>query len=397
MDGLLTAVKTVTRDSRISLEPAGESRLPTERKTLAEHDVASPEHILSALKSKPDHEQLFEILSKLDPASEKTKIKHFDIRVPSPITAQILQVLASTTIPDHWSSTLNASSKGTGTRYKARAALLRSLSSVAGLNSLVAQLRSLIVVSRSTSRQLQSSGSKLHIQALLSVLSALLKPGNFISRLHTDMLAICDNDTQKQITWRELISLVAASRVLSTAAEALTSIREPNYLSPISWIGEGFHYASWLGGNICHMASKIDLYNELGWESAALLAGRALSLGYSDQLVREIYTGLLVDRILPEKFSLLLDHLRPTEQLAILEAIFRDIEKKHFSEELSGVQEDTASETINDIAALCAAVIGNRPYLEARVLEWLSKGQGGSINTAGLRRAILAVFSPHKE
>lgn len=93
---------------------------------------------------------------------------------------------------------------------------------------------------------------------------------------------------------------------------------------------------------------------------------------------------------------MLLDHLRPTEQLAVLEAIFRDIEKKHFSEELSGVQEDTASEKINDIAALCANVIGNRPYLEARVLDWLSKGQGGSINTAGLQRAILAAFSPHK-
>lgn len=281
MDGLLTAVKTVTQDSRISLEPAGESRLPTERKTQAEHDIASPEHILSALKSKPDHERLFEILAILDPESEKAKIKDFNIKVPSPITAQILQVLASTTIPDHWSSTLNASSKGTGTRYKARDALLRSLSSVAGLNSLVAQLRSLIVASRSTSRQLQSSGSKLHIQTLLSVLSALLKPGNFISRLYTDMLAICDNDTQKQITWRELISLVAASRVLSTAAEALTSIREPNYLSSISWIGEGFHYASWLGGNICHMASQIDVHNELDWKSAALLAGRALSLGYA--------------------------------------------------------------------------------------------------------------------
>lgn len=44
------------------------------------------------------------------------------------------------------------------------------------------------------------------------------------------------------------------------------------------------------------------------------------------------------------------------------------------------------------MAALISTVISSRPDLENQVVEWLSKSQGGSINTLGLRRALLATF-----
>jgi telomere length regulation protein len=92
---------------------------------------------------------------------------------------------------------------------------------------------------------------------------------------------------------------------------------------------------------------------------------------------------------------MLLDHLRRTEQLAFVEAIFRDIQRKHFLDDLSGTvgQSITPSEPIKGVAVLISVMISSRPDLESQVVEWLSKSQGGSINTLGLRRALLATLS----
>lgn len=287
MDGLLTAVKTVTRDSRSPPESTADfSRhdlQPRETGLTADaaKDQTSSTHILGVLKSKPERDELSQVLKILDPSNREIAPDQFDIRVPSPTSAQILQVLVSITIPDVW-SLLNAKSKDAKSRdTKLRAALLRCLSSVAGVSSLIAQLRSLIAASHSSSEHAQGSGSELRIRDILEVLAALLEPRDFLLRLYTDISTLYHNETQKQITWRELISLVAASRVLSTAAESLAFIKESTGLSKFSWVGEGPKYASWIGDNICYMSSKVDPNEHGAWKSVASFTGRALSLGYT--------------------------------------------------------------------------------------------------------------------
>lgn len=287
MDGLLTAVKTVTRDSRSPPESTADfSRhdlQPRETGLTADaaKDQTSSTHILGVLKSKPERDELSQVLKILDPSNREIAPDQFDIRVPSPTSAQILQVLVSITIPDVW-SLLNANSKDAKSRdTKLRAALLRCLSSVAGVSSLIAQLRSLIAASHSSSEHAQGSGSELRIRDILEVLAALLEPEDFLLRLYTDISTLYHNETQKQITWRELISLVAASRVLSTAAESLAFIKESTGLSKFSWVGEGPKYASWIGDNICYMSSKVDPNEHGAWKSVASFTGRALSLGYT--------------------------------------------------------------------------------------------------------------------
>lgn len=114
----------------------------------------------------------------------------------------------------------------------------------------------------------------------------------------------------------------------------------------------------------------------------------------ADQLAQEIYSNLLHDQSYGARFGLLLDHLKQAEQLAILEAIFRDIQKKHFPEDLSGARSSVApNETITGVATLCSAIIGDRIFLRNQITEWLAKSQGGSIQTVGLRRALLATFT----
>jgi telomere length regulation protein len=115
---------------------------------------------------------------------------------------------------------------------------------------------------------------------------------------------------------------------------------------------------------------------------------------FQDHLVREIYSGLLLDRALPKHFDSFYDKLRPTEQLAFLESVFRDLQKKFFPVGISYMDfADTSDQNVEGVAALCSIIISKRPHLESQLLDWLAKGQAGSIYTVGLRRALLAVLS----
>lgn len=417
MDGLLTAVKTVKRDTESPLGDASDSQRlhdasPGSPLDLDSRNISTAQ-IINVLKSNPNRDQLSLVLAALDPFNNSTQAKDLDIRIPSPTTAQMLQILVTTTIPDHWSS-LDAKPKERRPKNaRSRAALLRCLSSVAGLGSLVAQLRSLIAVARAPAKEGKSSGPQLVIRDLLIVLAALLEPHDFLLRLFSDLLAIYDNNTRRQVAWRELVSLIAGGRLLSTAAEALTLIDEQQASLSFSWLGDGSQYALWLGGNICRMVSDLKPDQESDWGSVAFLMGRALSLGYAgmscvlihmwfskanllaDQLVREIYSGLLIEKTLPKQFGLLLDHLRQTEQIATVEAIFRDVQKKYLSENMSGTFDhpNTSDDVVKGVSTLCSLIIDDRPFLRSQIMNWLSKSQGGSIQTLGLRRALLASYT----
>ncbi|OQD72946.1 hypothetical protein PENDEC_c018G04184 [Penicillium decumbens] len=399
MDGLLTAVKVVKRDTDsplVASESQGHRDGPTRPVLDLDQDISSQQAI-DLLKSHPSREEISAVLAALDPFNASRKIQDLDIRVPGPTTAQILQLLVSTIVPAHWAS-LNAKDKRANDT-KIRAALLRCLSSVAGIGSLVAQLRSLIATARATAQQAEGSSSSIIIGDLLSVIAALLEPKDFLHRLYAETSSLYDNRTRQQVAWREFVSLVAAGKILSTAAEALAVSKETESPSSIAWVGDGPRYASWLGSNIAYMVSKLKADEEEDWSSVAFLTGRALSLGYSDQVVREIYSGLLLSQSFPGQFGLLLDSLRQPEQVSVVEAIFRNIQKLYFPDDLAGtfISPVGSNGVIAGVAALCSAIIGDRPFLKSQVLEWLSKSQGGSIQTIGLRRALLATYNDRNE
>lgn len=281
MDGLLTAVKTVRND-------AGSPLIAVESQN-SHHDIRkshidlgqniSPNQVIEALKSHPTGDELSALLVALDPFDHSQKLQDFDIRVPKPASAQILQLLVSVTIPDHWRP-LNA--KGRKSKdAKSRGALLRCLSSVAGIGALVTQLRSLIATARATANQAGGANGGHFIQDILSVCAALLEPTDFCYRLKSDISSLYDNRTRQQVAWRELVTLLAGGKILSTAAEALAITKDLVFPSLISWVGDGPRYASWLGGNIAYLTSKVKADEESDWSLAAALTGRALSLGYS--------------------------------------------------------------------------------------------------------------------
>lgn len=290
MGDFLTAVKTTRHDqvaSNSSLDEKHTAKeLVTEANNHADRDPSSPEYVLGVLKFNPSHDQLYDVLHTLDPANRNRENKTFDIRIASPITAQILQILVSTTIPDHWRSLETDSSKRGAHEQstklqKIRGALLRCLCSITGISAIVTQLRTLITALRSAPEHEKESGRKLVIRDTLAVLSALLKPKDLLVRLYEDVSSLYTTATKTQIAWKELCTLIAGGRVLSTVAEALSCIKDLDDLDSISWVGEGSQYASWLGQNLYSMVSNGDLGNEEFWKSTALMTGRALSLGYT--------------------------------------------------------------------------------------------------------------------
>ncbi|KAL4994686.1 telomere length regulation protein-domain-containing protein [Aspergillus recurvatus] len=402
MDRLITEIKTIRRDQVPALTVQEKSNdvvsLTKEATPTAESrsDSWSPAQILSTLKSKPHREELSPVIFALDPFKKVTSTSIVDIRVPSPVSAQLLNALVTITIPDHWEFIKAFKGSATG-GVKLRSAFLRCLSSVSGISCLVTQLRSLIAQSRASSREVDASGSGHWIRNILEVISALLEPTDLVWRLYCDIDAVYGNATQKQVAWKELISQLAAGRVLSISAEAISLAGGSEIPDKISWVGTGHQYASWLGSNISHMTSKLSAGDEEQWKAVASLTGRALSLGYTEPLVREIYYNLLVEQTLSEQYTALFDHLRWTEQLAVLDTIFRDIEKRYFSTESFGGNGMDLDQPINGVAALCSVLILKRANLESQLVDWLSKGQGGSIQKLSLRRAIIADLAHQKD
>jgi telomere length regulation protein len=75
-----------------------------------------------------------------------------------------------------------------------------------------------------------------------------------------------------------------------------------------------------------------------------------------------------------------------------------DIERRYFPGHIfvEKAEEIKESDVINGVAALCANFISNSQVLESQLKDWLSTGQGGCIQSIGLRRALLAAFSERK-
>jgi telomere length regulation protein len=80
----------------------------------------------------------------------------------------------------------------------------------------------------------------------------------------------------------------------------------------------------------------------------------------------------------------------------VLESVFRDIEKKHLLTGSANENTTASDQPVNATAALCSIFLSKRSNLESQLIDWLSKGQGGSIQTPALRRALIVNLAYHK-
>ncbi|KAF5014070.1 hypothetical protein F66182_15078, partial [Fusarium sp. NRRL 66182] len=282
MDGLLTAVQTklievLSETAVLSVDALGPEAPSTKTFT---NETNAPETLLQRVQEQPNEQELYHILKALDPARAGNGSAPFDIRLPGPLHGQILHILVNKTIPDHWSNVEKSN-------LKLRGALLRCFSSVVGLRALAGYIQISNNTLRSKSAKDRESGKALALRDVMSFTSTLLKPKDFVSRVYHENTIIYDTDTKRRVAWSELCSLLSGGKILSTAAEALTIIKDSDEGHIKSWIGEGHAFAEWLGKNVSYMIVQDAHDDDDLWKFAALMLGRSTGLGYTDKLVHE--------------------------------------------------------------------------------------------------------------
>ncbi|EER43136.1 conserved hypothetical protein [Histoplasma capsulatum H143] len=403
MDELLTAVKTLENREELSVSKPPRTSVPTKEEKCSSHPSAinSLEEVLHTLRSSPDKRRVVQVLSFLDPAQGLGG--GFNITAPTAQAARILHILITTTIPDHWGCLGDEDSPALEGDHKPKpkAALLRCLSSLAGIGALVAHLRSLLSKHDSLPSE-KHSGNKIVIQDLITVLSSVLKPPDLLFNLYVNISSSVERPAQRQIMWKELISLLAAGKVLSVAAESLLTIKDIKLPRSIHWIGDGNMYASWLGRCISRMASKVQSTDLDCWNYLAQFVGRSLSLGYPAQVVSEIYNTLLLQEdTSSNRFGILLDSLRRHDQLLLFKSLLHDLEKRFLAPSPSVVQSPlddfNKSKAVSGVSAVVATIVRDRGFLKSQLSEWLVTGSEINIKGIDFRRALLASFGNQQE
>ncbi|KIW20098.1 hypothetical protein PV08_00673 [Exophiala spinifera] len=353
-----------------------------------------PDDAREILKSQPDTEDLIAVLQYLQCGIEG---KHdFNIRLPSPKASQIINVLATITVPDQWIHL--RSSKLSNTEALLKKLLLSCLMSVAGLGALLMQIKQLaITTSKKTSPILEDA---------ISVVETLLSGNGVVKELLAEANKLFSSEMQRRVYWQEVTSLLAGSKVLSTLAQASTNIGHSDETIPlVSWLSDGAEYSRWLGRNIATAATASISMSFSGIHHMNMLCQllkRGLSLGYRDALTIELYTMLLFrNHALWTVLHTLIQSLPSHDQKSLFDTILCDLGRKHLGGSINVADKESLashSAAIGGVAAMINGIVENNPLLQAHLTHWLTTANGQYVGL-GLdsRRAVIASLATDKD
>lgn len=283
MEALLTPIQTRNKwghdNDEAQLLPVTTKRDQPEKTKVP---LNSPEDALDILKSKPDHQELDSVLRWL-----KSTVSHhegFNIKVPGPKASEIIYILISNIIPIYWVTEHDSTVPD---QSRSNILLVYCLSSVAGLGAIVSRLRLLLSQLNDPRGQSDVSGIRKTqpVEILLGVLEAILGSNRFVLSIWSDINTWILQPSQKSLQWKEFISLVASGRLLSIASEATALLNKLDLIVGAgSWVGDGHHYAGWLGSNVQHMLGASVAGDIEGPKMLSQLLKKALTLGYIGQL-----------------------------------------------------------------------------------------------------------------
>jgi telomere length regulation protein len=285
MEDLLTPVSTAYKKSKIvSNEPLAEVRKPVQDLSKSSLKPSTPEEALDVLRSEPDLKNLSATLSYL--IHDAPSISGFQITHPSPVAAQIINILASGILPNYWAilkDTANSSGRTTSKHGLERKLLLSCLRSISGLNAIMARLKALIQVAKEANK---TDSRHIHVEALedqLDVLENLLRGESLISHLWRDLPI--ETLAKRKAVWHEVIAIVGGGKLLNTAAEATSLINDASaQIKEAVWIADGISYSRWLARNIIHWFYDIQRITEGSWNPFSELFTKSVRLGYPGRL-----------------------------------------------------------------------------------------------------------------
>lgn len=278
MEPLLTPVKTSTGAARhdpefvVDVNPDHQERNVTAYETI--------DDAIFILKSKPSLETLQSTLSWLESCFSKDDASN--IKVPNSKSAQVIYVLVHEIVPSYWSILCDARSSS---HSKVRKSLVRCLSTINGIGIIVNRLSLLLKDSEVQAGPLKS-GKKEEIEDICSLLALILEENSVVYHIWHDLGSLVSNSSKRSLLWKETLSLLAAGRILALAAQAEDINRDTSAnLRVESWLANGPRYAAWLGNNIEYMLRQFVDTSDGSWKQAAQLLSKALTLGYTGELI----------------------------------------------------------------------------------------------------------------
>lgn len=248
--------------------------------------LTTPEDALEILKHEPDYDSLTSVLTFL---SRHETHNLPTIKLPSPLNAQLIQVLVAEIVPNYWTLFIeDVEVKKSGLRL-----LLYCLSSITGVNAILVRLRALIQETKSeASTDIKRPDIPLNLGILLGLLCRVLEGDGWL--LEAYRLATSSHEAAARVRPRvqEIVATFGASRIISLAAEAEDILKANNASAKKVdniWPADSLQFTQWLGRNIVTLALS-DL-TPSGTKFGPDLFAKALRLGHSGMFLQALIIG----------------------------------------------------------------------------------------------------------
>ncbi|KAK4659258.1 telomere binding protein [Podospora pseudocomata] len=405
MDDFLTPVSTIRiTDMKESETPQGlaSSQPKSSTATSGKPAPASPEYALELLKQQPSYDELIASLRFLSKHQSENDIP--SIKRPSPISAQLVQVLVSEIVTNHWILLQEDAGDSKNSGFKL---LLYCLSSITGINAILVRLRALIQEYKAESEgpgKLKRPHIHLNLETLLDLLEGLLKGDGWILEAWQTAKASSGPDAATSAVRmrpraQEILTLFGGGRIVSLAAEA-ESIVKANKAAKDGdyeiWVADAQQYTAWLGRNIVtwQLSNGPTESPKFGSD----LFSKGLKLGHGEILTKHVLGELVLKKGAdPSKFGMLLSNLPPTEQRKVLFSILK-LFSSEYLDRLGHCDSEESKPIVSAVAGAIKSIIGESTSLKNYLVEWLTSSSGAGLGEGvGIRRTVLAVISQNRD
>ncbi|KAK0733972.1 telomere length regulation protein-domain-containing protein [Lasiosphaeria miniovina] len=407
MDGLLTPVATLHTNEKVKgtglqVLQESSSRHQHESETKPKpkshkHPPNSPEDALETLRNEPDYESLISTLRFLahgppqDPAL-------FGIKMPGPLSAQLVQVLVSEIVPNYWTllqQDFNGS-RGSGTEL-----LLACLRSITGINAILVRLRALTQEAKSeVGSKAKRPDLSVNLGILLSLLCHVLQGDNRVREIWQATTSGLDPRARARPLSQELLSIFGGGRIVGLTAEATTFVDTAKVQGSGDddvWPADAVKYTKWLGQNIVAWQQSGPSQDESKFCSD--LFAKALRLGhFVDVLVKYVLSNLLLTKgVNHGRFGLLLADLPQMEQRKVMSSVLK-VFSNSYANRLGRCESDNSAAVISAVTGALSSIVAPDSNGRSHLVEWLTSSSGAGLGEGiAIRRAVLAVISQDKD
>ncbi|KAL2200082.1 telomere length regulation protein-domain-containing protein [Corynascus similis CBS 632.67] len=387
-------VRSTKRETDIHLLQQSGSEVEKRTSNSLQHKApTTPGEALDILRQEPDYESLISVLKFL--SRYETDGLPF-IKLPGPLSAQLVQVLVAEIVPNYWALLVEGADQGENSGLKL---LLYCLSSSTGMNAVIVTLSSLMQDVRvEAATETKRPDLSLNLGIFLDLLCRVLQGDSWLLEAYRMATSGDGSLARLKPKVQAIIGQFGSGRVVSIAAEAEDLLKKsPSSKSVNSiWLASLLQYSQWLGRNIVNVVLSDSAPDTAKFASDLL--SKALRLGHFEVLVKQLVSDLVLRPAAnPEKFGLLLRNLPQTEQRKVLYTVLKLLSADYLDRLGRCVSEESGLR-ISSVAGVLQKILGSNQSGRRDLVEWLTAASGAGIGeSVGIRRAVMAIVSQDRD